>query len=87
MIKKLAVLALVIGAILYFVFRPKEVDTRFSGAWRFPDGRIVALSPTGEDGIWRMRDFSDGRVHSFYPQREDSFTVRSGWSPEAPEEA
>ncbi len=87
MIKKLAVLALVIGAILYFFFRPKEVDTGFSGAWRFPDGRVVALSPTGEDGIWRMRDFSDGRVHSFYPDSEDSFTVRSGWSPEAPEEA
>ncbi|HVG06851.1 MAG TPA: alpha/beta fold hydrolase [Thermoanaerobaculia bacterium] len=86
MIKKLAVLALVIGAILYFFFRPKEVDTRFSGAWRFPDGRIVGLSPTGEDGIWRVRDFSDGRVHSLYPDSEDTFTIRSGWSPDAPEE-
>jgi len=88
MIKKLVVLALVIGAVLYFfLFRSEEVDTRFSGAWQFPDGRIVALSPTGEDGIWRMRDFSDGRVHSLYPDSEDSFTVRPGWSPEAPEEA
>ena len=87
MIKKLVVLALLIGAVLYFYFfRSKEVDTRFSGAWRFPDGRIVALSPTGEDGVWRLRDFSDGRVHSLYPDSEDTFTVRSGWSPNAPEE-
>ena len=88
MIKKLIVLALVIGAVLYFfLFRAEEVDTRFSGAWRFPDGHIVALSPTGEDGVWRMRDFSNGRVHSLYPDSEDSFTVRPGWSPEAPEAA
>lgn len=87
MTRKLIVLALVIGAVLlFFRFRSQEVDTRFSGAWRFPDGRIVALSPTGEDGVWRVRDFSDGRVHSLYPITEDTFTLRSGWSPEAPEE-
>jgi uncharacterized protein len=86
MIKKLVVLALVIGAVLYFVFRPEEVDTRFSGAWGFPDGRIVSITPTGEDDIWRVRDFSDGRVYSLYPDSEHSFTIRSGWSPEAPEE-
>ena len=85
MVKKLVIVALVIGAALYF-FRSNEVDTRFSGAYRFPDGRIVAVSPTGEDGIWRVRDFSDGRVHSLYPDNEDTFTIRPGWSPEAPKE-
>ena len=84
MVKKLVILALVIGAVLFF-FRSTEVDTRFSGAYRFPDGRIVAVTPTDEDGIWRVRDFSDGRVHSLY-SNEDSFTVRPGWSPEAPGE-
>lgn len=87
MVKKLVVLALVIGAALFFFFRSEEVDTRFSGAWYFPDGHIAALSPTGEDGLWRMRDFSDGRVHSLYPRSGDIFTVRPGWSPEAPDEA
>lgn len=88
MIKKLVVLALAIGAVLFFFrFRSREVDTRLSGAWRFPDGRIVAVSPTGEDDAWRVRDFADGRVHTLYPEGEDLFTVRAGWSPAAPEEA
>ena len=85
MIKKLVVLALVIGAVLFF-FRSREVDTRFSGAYRFPDGRVVAVSPTGEDDTWRVRDFSDGRVHTLHPEGEDLFTVRTGWSSEASEE-
>lgn len=86
MVKKLVILALVIGAVLFFFSRSEEVSTRFSGAYRFPDGRIVAVSPTGEDDIWRVRDFSDGRVHSLYPKSEDTFTIRPGWSPEAPEQ-
>jgi dienelactone hydrolase len=88
MTKKLVVAALVIGALLFFFrFRSRPVDTRFSGAYRFPNGRIVGVSPTGEDGTWRVRDFSDGRVHTLYPKGEDLFAVRSGWAPEAPEEA
>lgn len=87
MIKKLVVLALVIGAVLlFFRFRSQEVDTRFSGAWRFPDGRIVSLTPSGEDGGWTVRDFSDGRVRSLHPVTEDTFTLHSAWSPDGPEE-
>lgn len=81
----LLVLALAGGLALFLALRSRPVDTRFSGAYRFPDGHVAGISPTGED-TWRMRDFASGAVHTLYPDGEDLFTVRPGWDPEAPEE-
>ena len=74
MIKKLVVLAPgLAGGLAVFLRSARRRSTPGSrGAYRFPDGRIVGISPTGEDGIWRVRDFSDGRVHSLYPDSEDT---------------
>ena len=78
----LLVLALAGGLALFLALRSRPVDTRFSGAYRFPDGHIVGISPTGED-TWRVRDFANGAVHSLYPEGEDLFAVGTGWGPKA----
>lgn len=81
--KILLVVALGLGAVL-FTFRSREPDTRFSGAYLWPDLRVVGVTPTTEEA-WRVRDFATGDVYSLYPAGEDRFTVRPGWNPEAPE--
>jgi len=73
------------GLALFLALRSRPVDTRFSGAYRFPDGHVAGISPTGEES-WRMRDFASGAVHTLYPEGEDLFTARPGWDPEAPAE-
>jgi len=73
------------GLGLFLALRSRPVDTRFSGAYRFPDGHVAGISPTGEES-WRMRDFASGAVHTLYPEGEDLFTARPGWDPEAPAE-
>ncbi|HWM94314.1 MAG TPA: alpha/beta fold hydrolase [Thermoanaerobaculia bacterium] len=79
----LLLLALAGGLALFLAFRSRPVDTRFSGAYRFPDGRIVGISPTSEN-TWRVRDFSNGEVHTLYPEDDDRFTIRPGWDAEVP---
>lgn len=76
----------VLGAALAILAttRDKQPDTRFTGAYRFADGRIAGITPAGEDG-WRVRDFSTGEGHTLYALGDDRFTARPGWDPEAPE--
>ena len=81
----LLVLALAGGLSLFLALRSRPVDTRFSGAYRFPDGHIAGISPTGED-TWRLRDFASGAVRTLYPEGEDLFAVGPGWGPKAPAE-
>jgi dienelactone hydrolase len=81
--KILVVAVLVLGAVFFAASRLRQPDTRFSGAYRFPDGHIVGIQPTTED-TWRVRDFSSGAVHTLYPSGEDRFIARPGWLEEAP---
>ena len=76
-------LAIAGASVLFATFRDRLPDTHLSGAYRFPDGRILGVSPTGED-TWRVRDFSSGAVHTLYPEEEDRFTARPGWEADAP---
>lgn len=79
----LLLLALAGGVALFLAFRSRPIDTRFSGAYRFADGRIAGITPV-EDDILRLRDFSNGEVHTLSPIGEDRFAPRPGWLEEGP---
>jgi uncharacterized protein len=84
MTRKIVVAAILIGAVLGVArLRSHPPDTRLTGAYRFPDGRIVGVTPVDEDH-YRVRDFSSGEVHTLAALDDDRFEARAGWATEGP---
>lgn len=44
----------------YLAFRPPEPDTRWNGAYRLDDGRLVVLTPREEDVLRYRMESGDG---------------------------
>jgi uncharacterized protein len=80
----LAVLLLA-GGIAWFAWsREEPADTRWSGAYRLDDGRLVFVTPR-EGDILRYR-MMDGESRALWPAGERSYVAGPGWAEPAPVE-
>ena len=85
--KILLVLVLVAGAgalAAYLALRTPPADTRFNGAYRLDDGRLVFVTPR-EGEVLRYR-FEDGTSGALFPVGDSQFESGPGWAGREPVE-
>ena len=74
----LVLLLVLVGALAYFIWgRPEPTDTRFNGAYRLDDGRLVFITPL-EGEVQRYRLMS-GQSGAMRPVSDGSFESGPGW--------
>jgi hypothetical protein len=56
----------------------------FLGAYRFPDGRIIAIRQSSEEGTCRYTDFNTGESHKLYPDDSSHFHSAADWASATP---
>jgi uncharacterized protein len=42
-------------------------NKQLGGAYRFADGRVISMLPTGAEAHWRFTDFGSGKSHALHP--------------------
>lgn len=72
----------VAGGALWMWLRPAPADTRFTGAYRLADGRLVLVSPR-EGSVLRYRMMS-GESRALWPRGGDRYEAGPGWAEQAP---
>lgn len=73
-------LAAASGGAVYLHFTTEEtVDTRFTGAYRWTDGRLATITPVSE-GRLRLRIYDDGTVRQLFLGEDDAFESAPGFS-------
>lgn len=80
----LAVLLLAGGVAGWTWNREEPADTRFSGAYRLDDGRLVFVTPR-EGKVLRYR-MMDGESRALWPAGERAYTAGPGWAEPTPVE-
>lgn len=78
-----ALLLLLAGA-AYLLLRPPAPDTRFNGAYRLDDGRLVYITPR-EGDVLRYR-LDSGESRALWPVGERRYEAGSGWAERQPVE-
>ncbi|HEX7181632.1 MAG TPA: alpha/beta fold hydrolase [Thermoanaerobaculia bacterium] len=80
----LAVLAAA-GVIAYFtLFRSEPLDTRFNGAYRLEDGRLVVV--TAREGDTLRYALMNGESRALWPTGDYAYEAGPGWSDRKPAE-
>lgn len=85
--KRWIVLALLLlaGGMAWFLWSRKEpADTRFTGAYRQEDGRLVFVTPR-EGDVLRYR-MMNGESRALWPAGESAYTAGPGWAEPEPVE-
>ena len=73
------------GVVVYFtLLQPDPPDTRFNGAYRLQDGRLVFITPS-EGKILRYRLMS-GQSSTMVPVGNDAYESGPGWRQQGPVE-
>ena len=80
----LAVLLLAGGVAWWISNREEPADTRFSGAYRLDDGRLVFVTPR-EGDVLRYR-MMNGESRALWPAGERAYTAGPGWAEPTPVE-
>jgi dienelactone hydrolase len=76
-----ALVLTLVSVVSWVVLRPAPLDTRFNGAFRFDDGRLLVI--TASDGhVLRYRSL-DGATARLYPAG-DSYEIGTGFSERQP---
>jgi len=82
---RVALVVLAVGvAITWWLRRETPLETRFNGAYRLDDGRLVIVTPRAGDTL-RYR-FMDGTSGALRPVDELTFEAGPGWSEREPVE-
>ena len=77
-------IAIVAAVGWYTLIRTEPTDTRFNGAYRLEDGRLVIITPR-EGEVLRYR-MMDGRSSALWPVADAAFEAGPGWQEREPVE-
>src|SRR6185295_253232 len=72
------------AAVAWFATREEPADTRFTGAYRLADGRLVLVSPR-EGPVLRYRMLS-GESRALWPVGGDRYEAGPAWAERTPVE-
>lgn len=78
------VVALLAVAVAHFALRPEPPDTRWNGAYRLDDGRLVYVTPR-EGDVLRYR-LDSGESRALWPVGERRYEAGPGWAERQPVE-
>lgn len=80
----LGLMAVLLVGVMFFFGRTKSIATPYLGAYSFPDGRYVFISPRdGETLRYRLMDGESGALR---PSGGDTYAAGPGWSGDDPTE-
>jgi len=79
-------IGVLIAAALAYRFWPASLDTRFNGAYRLEDGRLVFVTARDADTKSLRFVTMDGESRALWPTRGNRFTAGPGWNARNPTE-
>jgi uncharacterized protein len=78
----LAGLVATVSLSVWWYLRPTSFDTRYSGAYRLEDGRVLVVTPRDDKNLrYRMLD---GESQALWPVGGHSYTAGPGWASPSP---